>query len=885
MSSGRGRPRRVLSEDVRADIEREIAAHVAMRTDELIANGWRGEDARREAERLFGSRDEIVERCVALGATGERTRRRGIMLEGLRQDLGYGLRMLARSPAFTAVATLTLALGIGANTAVFSVVRSVLLEPLPYSEPHELVRVYERSIRGNPMSVAWPNFVDWEREAESFEALAAYGVSQTTVLGGPRAVTAPTASVTRDFWRVFGVVPTSGRLTGAGDHVPGGAPAFVVTEGFWRNELGGLPLGELTLEVFGFAGPVVGTVADHFTFPGGARVWGAAELAPIGDSRTAHNWRVVGRLAQGVPTERAHDEIDALTRRIVAGAADQDPEYLAAGALVRSLQEDMVAGSRESLWLLLGAAGLVLLVACTNLASTLIARGTGRLRELAVRSALGAERARLVRQLVTESALIAFLGGAVGLAVGAAALDWLVRLGTFSVPRLDEVALDAGAVAYAGALTLGTVLLFGLLPALRLARGQPGEALRSGSRGNAGDHRGAIWRLLVGTEVALALVLLVGSGLLVRSFQQLLAEDAGFDPTDVLLAPLALSQAKYGTAQEQAAWYRSLAEEMRALPGVAAAGVITATPVSGSLPDGRLEIDGDLSKTVDGVGYVVTSAGALDALDIPLLRGRAFDDGDGPESEHVAIVSQAFADRYWPGVDPIGRTVTGGGMDDFYEERPFARVVGVVGDVRYVSLDRTPIPTVYFPYSQRPFRLQYTAAFVVESATGEPAAVAESLRSTVGRHDPDVPVELVPYVDHIGDSVAQRRFTTLLLGGFSLIALLLAAVGIYGVVSYSVARRTREMGIRIALGAPRPSVLRMVMLSSLRLVSGGLVAGLVAALLGGRVLRSLLHGVSPTDPMTFVAVVAVLGGTAVLASWLPARAGTRVDPIQTMRAE
>jgi putative ABC transport system permease protein len=808
-------------------VEREIRAHLAFRAEELEQAGWPPDEARREAERLFGDRVAISEECRQLTRRHDRAVRRTKMWGSVWQDLRHTVRGLVRSPGFTLSAVVTLAVGIGANTAIFSVVHGVLMKPLPYDDPEALVQIRETTNRGGTMRVAWANFLDWHEESRSFQALAAYGVGTTTVLGGDRPLSIPVANVSTDFWSVFRVVPVAGRLTTPEDHVEGAEPVLVVGQSLWENELGGLPLDRIVLEVRGVRARVV---------------------------------------------------------VIVLREPDADPDFLATGASVVGLRERLVGSSRTPLTLLFGAAALVLLVACTNLASTLLARGTTRARELRIRTSLGAGRWRVVRQLVTESLVLALLGGSVGLALAVGLTRILRALGPESLPRVEEIGVNASVLAFAFGAAVASTLVFGLLPALQLTSSSSGARPGSGGRGNSVDHRGPVWKVLVGTEVALALMLLTGSGLLVRSFQRLLSEDLGFEAADVATMPVALSRLKYESEHDHARLYTRLIEELEADPAIRSAGLLSTLPASGSLPNYRLELDGDLSKHTIG-GYVVVSAGAFEALDIPLLRGRHFDRRDGPDDAHVAIVSESFAEQTWPGEDPIGKQVTGGGMDNFWEDRRFAEVVGVVGDVRVRDLAEEPYPTIYFPYTQRPFRIQYGAQVVAEAESGDTGAAAAALLGTVQRIDPEVPLRVVLQQTVVDDALASRRFVMLLLGGFSFVGLLLAGVGIYGVVAYSVARRTREMGIRVALGADPASVGRMVIRSAMQLVMGGIVVGVAGALAASRLLRSLLYEVEPGDPLTLVGVTALLVGTALLASWFPARAGTRTDPMVTMRAE
>jgi putative ABC transport system permease protein len=881
--SGGGKRGRVIGPSIREDVDREIRAHLALRTEELIAEGWSPEQAAREAERLFGDVGEVASSCRRITERQRRVERRTGMWEAIVQDMRYGIRTLIKAPEFALVAVLTLGLGIGANTAIFSVVDSVLLDPLPYEEPGDIAWVRERNTSGNPMSIAWPNFLDWREQARSFESLAAYRAGETTILGGTEPLVGTVTRTTEDLWTVFRARPVMGRLTTPDDHRPGAEPVGVVSEAFWRGTLGAPLLDDLFLEVSGVRVRVVGVAADGFDFPSATDLWVPVAEDQQSMYRSSHNWDAVGRLAPGVSVEAARQEMDPLTLRLVEGL-DEDPEFLATGAVIRTLHEQTVGGARRSLLLLLGAAGLVLLVACTNLASTLLARGATRTRELAVRSSLGAPRGRIARQLLTESAMLALGGTAVGIAMAAGVLAGLRTLGPESVPRIAEVGMDGSVLLYATLTAVATVLAFSLIPARRLSRADAGTALREGGRGNAADRRALIWRVLVVGEVALALVLLVGSGLVVRSFQNLLQEDAGFDGSDVTTMAVSLSPGKYPTPSEHAAWHAGFVDEVTALPGVSVAGFMSSVPLRGFLPNGRLELDGDLDRHAVG-GYVLTDGTALQALDVPLLQGRWFDDRDGPDGALVAIVSQSFADEYWPGENPSGKSVSGGGMDEFWESRAFAEVVGVVGDVRYRALERESEPTVYFPYRQRPQRTQFSAYVVVEAASGDPTALVPALRSTLQRLDPDVPPRITTLEETMRASVAPQRFTALLLAGFALLALLLAGAGIYGVVSDQVAQRTREMGIRLALGGAPSSVRRLVVGQSLGVVGVGLAVGVIAVALGGRVVSALLYGVAPMDPLSVAGATLVLAGSAALASWIPAARGTRVDPMITMRAE
>ncbi|MEQ9568551.1 MAG: ABC transporter permease [Longimicrobiales bacterium] len=866
------------------DVDRELRSHLALRAEELEAEGWEPAAARAEAARRFGDLETIRRDCESLARRRDRRLRRTHGWEAAMQDVRYAIRSLARSPGFALVALLTLALGIGANTAIYGVVHGVLLRPLPYPDADRIVTVAERGQRGGRMSVAWANFRDWNAENTSFEALGAHNLISTTVLGGQEPLRILASRVSEDFWRVMGTRPVIGRLTGPEEHREGAAGAVVVTRGLAQRLFGTPDAVGRPVEAGGVSATVVGVLADADAYPAGAEAWFAVEVSPQGDSRTAHNWSVVGRLADGVGMERAREELDALTERILAGEPESDAAYLADGVWVTDLREAVVGDARRPLLLLLGAAACVLLVACTNLASTLLARGTVRAREFAVRSSLGADRSRLIRQLLTESAVLAGAGALLGLGFA-----WLllrgIRILAADVPRIDGVGLSLPVLGFTAAVAVITAVAFGLLPSLRLTDGGQAGTLRAGTRGSSAG-RNRVWGVLVATEVALALMLLMGSGLLIRSFSNVLAQDPGVETDDVLVSSVALNRLRYVELQDHARFYDELLPRLEALPGVESAGVLTALPVSGGIPTGRVQLDGDPSNHADSPAYVVASRGAFDALDIPLIRGRLFDERDGPDATHAIVVSQSFVDRWWPDVDPIGRQVSGGGMDNYWNADPpvFGTVVGVVGDVRWRDLTSDADPTVYWNYAQRPARIAYGTALLLE-AEGEPGPLAGPFRIAVGEADSDIAVEVRFLRDQVAGSVAERRFMLMVLGGFAGLALLLAAVGIYGVVSYTVARRTREMGIRLALGAEPSDVRGIVLRGALGMVVVGLAAGLVGSVALSRVLEAFLYDVSSTDPVTFAVVPAVLLCTAVAATWIPALRSTRVDPIETMRAE
>jgi len=808
------------------------------------------------------------------------------MIETTIQDLRYAARGLIKNPGFALVAILTLALGIGANATVFSLVNGVLLEPLPYESPEELVWIAEATRNGGENWIAWPNFRDWSDESQTLQAVSAYQSTNSNVLGGAEPAYTRIARVSKDFWKVFPLAPVAGRLTVEEDHREGGAPVAVLNEGFANEMLGGsAALGKM-IEVSGTRYEVVGIIPEPFHYPDHTEVWVPVELVPQSESRSSHNHLVVARLQTGLTPRNAFIELDPLTRRIVAPAiAANGPEYHATGVAIRPLREELVGDTSGFLYLLLGAASFVLLVACTNLASTLLARGTTRSAEIAVRSAMGASKGRIVRQLVLEAFFLAALGSLAGLALTFVTLEAIQATGSLSLPRLENVGIDGPVLLFTLAASVFTALAFGLLPALRSGGDDQAQVLRSEGRGQGG-YKGKMWGTLVATEVALAMVLLTGSGLLIKSFSTLLAEDGGFDETDVAVASVSASQIKYPEMDDHRIFWDELLRNTRAAPGVAAAGVMSRIPAGGGLGNSRVHLNGDPTQ-YGNADYVVVSEGAFEALGATLLQGRFFEESDGAEALHVVVVSRSFADLYWPDESAIGKLVSAGGMDSYWDSDPivFGTIVGVISDIRFRDLSRPGRPTVFWNYRQRPSRIVSGAYLVAEANVGGPEGITGGLRHVITNADPDIPIRIRGLNEVVAGSLAAQRFTLLTMGAFAFIALFLATLGIYGVVSYAVAKRTREMGVRLALGATGGSVSRMVMKGAMIPVVLGLAVGMAGAWSLSRVMGGLLYQVSPTDPATFLGVAGLLLVTALLACAIPAHRGTRVDPMIAMQRD
>lgn len=801
--------------------------------------------------------------------------------DGLLLDLKAAGRSVVKRPGFALLAVLTLALGVGANTATFSVVYGVVLSRLPYPEPERLVRASEVGTAGQAMASSDPTFRDWHDLSHGFETLAAYAGAPSTVLGGDRPVLAGTAAVSEDFFRAFGVSPELGRLPAPDEHRPGAAPVAVVSDGFWRDVLGGGPIAGRTLQTWGYDLRVVGVLPAGFSFPDGAEVWFPKELVPFNEHRTAHNWRLVGRLRDGVGPAQAEAELGAITRRILAGDLGEDADakdYLPVSARVTPLLETIAGPVRRPLLLLLGAAGLLLLVACSNLASAALARGLERRQEMAVRTSLGASPGRLLRQLFIENLLVALAGGAAGLGVAYATQRALLASAATPLPRVDAIGLHLPVLLFTLAVSVATALAFGVLPGLRIV-GRRAPAARGASADRT--QQGA-WRGLVAAEVALAVLLLVGCGLLLHSFWRVLREEPGFDPEHVLAVSVNLPESLYRDDGERRAYYGRALGTLRSLPGVREAGVTSHLPLTEFNADGLLDVEGGARPGISAY-YRVADGGYFPTLGIPLLEGRVFDTRDDAGAPHVAVVNRTFARTAWPGQDPLGKRITGGGMDDFWHQDKWATVVGVVGDVRNGDLTEADGPAAYFPAAQRPFRL--TQAALVVRLAGAAGPVEAAVRERLHAVDPNVPLELESMDEVVWSSLAQRRFTLVLLAAFAATGLLLAAVGIGSVVSYTVAQRRRELGIRLALGARPAGVRNLVLGSSMRTVALGIAAGLAASLALARLLRSLLYGVAPADPATLAAVTGLLAAVALAAAWLPARRGVRIDPIETIRHE
>jgi putative ABC transport system permease protein len=876
---GRRRGHRIHRLPVGEDVDREIRVHLELRAEELRARGWSQAEARAEAERLFGDRMRIAAQSRRETARGRKRKDRASMLETWWRDVRFGIRSLVKNPGFAALAVLTLALGIGANTAIFSVVNGVLLRTPPYPAPDRLVVLWERTKSGSENYVARPNFEDWRKQSHSFDALAltpGWGGWTITVLGAKEPVQAEVSMVGGAFFGIMGVSPALGRTFSPDESRPGGAPVVVVSHAFWRDQLGSTRnLSAVSLRIEGRTYGVIGVMPASFDYPLGTDIWGPAEQLDDPSTRTAHNWGVIGRLRRGVNLAAARTEMNGIAERLQQEYAGNDDAY---GVVVKRLQTELTGSARHPLLLLMGAAAFVLLIACANIAGTLLARGAARGREIAVRAALGAGRGRIVRQLLTESLLLALGGAALGVGVGWATLHWLLALDPAALPPGAAVSLDIGVLGFTLAVAVATALIFGLLPSLRLSATEPGSTVRS-SRGAAPGIRRGPWPYLVATEVALALVLLVGSGLLIRSFWAVLSKDPGYRTHGVLTVDVSLPASVYRSDSDVSTALVRLRSQLAALPGVAVAGGTVSLPLATQGMNGAMQVEGQADW--DGYAeYRVVLPGYFKSMGIAVGTGRVFDERDRYGDAQVAVVNQVLADRYWPGENPIGKRLRGTTNDRYPD---WLTVVGVVGDVRHRSLTAQPRAELYVDAVQRPDRAR-EMTFTL-STTGDAGLLAGPARAALREAAPDAAVKMATMGSIVSRSVADRRFTLLLLGAFAVVALLLAGAGIYGVVGYTVTRRTREIGIRLALGAEPARVLRMVQRSMLVAAGVGAAIGLAGAVGLTRLLSGLLYGVTALDPATFAAVAAVVLGASWLASYLPARRATAVDPVRTMREE
>lgn len=820
------------------------------------------------------------------------------------QDLRIGIRTLTKNPGFASVAILTLALGIGASTAIFSVIDAVLLRPLPYPSPQQIVTVKEQEAHGHRAHLADPNFLDFRSQNHTLAGLATFGSGSASISGGSEPVRADVGYITQDFFKVMGVEPFRGREFASDELVEHGAPAMIVSYAFWRQFLGGtkdLSGVHLTMDKQSYS--VIGVMPQEFDFPEGVSAWVADERFGWQTSRDSHNGEGIGRLRPGATLAQAQADLSTIAKRIHAQfGKTENPDYFLSDAVVTPLADELVGPVRPALLTLFAAVIVLFLVACANVAGLLLARTSARRKELAVRAALGAGRGRLIQQLLAESLALAAAGGIVGTLLALWTTNLLPAILPSSLPQQQGIAINGIVLLFTLIATLLVAVCLGLFAAWRASGVDLSESLSAGSRSFSAGSQNARSALVIG-EIAATLMLLVGAGLLSRSFIRLISVSPGFNEQNLLVMKFSfpLKQGFEITPADiarQAQFVDDALARVRAIPGVASAGITGALPIADAdgFPDGLFVLLNGraLPASIDALrpmwldsnqtgsaDYAVASAGFFQASGIPLLRGRTFTEQDGPDAPHVALITENLARNRWPHSNPIGQQIFFGNMDGIM--KPLT-IIGIVGDIRADGLDQPATPVVFVDYRQRGLAPNSSPAIVFRT-TVSASAIIPSVRSIFHQLDPTVSLEFSTFAEALGGWMAQRRFLLLLAGVFAGAALLLAAVGISGLVAQSVTRRTREIGVRMALGAQRTDVLRLILGESARLAAIGLVIGIGLSFAATQLISSLLFGVKATDPLTFFIVAVVLCGVALLASYIPARRAMRLDPTEALRYE
>jgi putative ABC transport system permease protein len=883
-------PRAPEKHDVAAAVDAELEFHFAEVVEGLMERGWSEAAARKEAHRRFGDRVRYRDDLVRLDRPRRQWRRlmtdtmgslRSLFrLDSLLQDARYAVRTLARSPAFSVVALLALALGIGANTAVFSVVNAVLLRPLPFAEPDRLVMVSNYRPRG---SASMADFLDWRARSQSLESLDAFEVNPFTNNrftwtgdGEPEKVVG--YRVTAGFFRTLGVQPLLGRTFVAGEDDPGRSRTVVLSERLWRRRYGANPdvVGRQVV-ANGRDHTIVGVIPSSFEFwDRDTEIWAILPVDPP-TRRGPFLIRGVARLKPGASVEQASAEMSVIASDI---ERSHPQSYNQLRIHVIPLREVVVGNIRPLLWVLSGAVALVLLIAVSNVANLTLGRASGRAQEIAIRLSIGASRGQLVRQLMMESSVLALIGGALGTALAVGGVAILRSMGPADLPRVAEIGVSPRVLAFTLLASVLSAVLFGLVPSLTASSREPGQSLKDGSRGGESRRQGRARAVLVAGQVTLAVVLLIGAGLLIRSFSLLGGVDAGFNapPERVLMMLVSPTGRQFAERAALHAYWDRLLERVRAVPGVDSATLSTIAPPDRGNYGDNYDIEGKPLPPGSGrrsssvMPYV--SHGYLETLGIPLRSGRWFTDRDAPRAPPVAVISEGLARREFPGENPIGQRIRYGRS---------LEIVGVVGDVKYRGLQRDDEPTFYQLASQQAELWDLWLMIRMHGgAQGQIAAVRQAIRAL----DPNVPVDRVgTMADAMSQSVSLSRFRSLLMTAFAATALLLAAIGIYGVVAYAVAKRTKEIGLRMALGATPSGVVAMVASQASRPIAAGIAGGLIGAFLLTRVLETMLFGVTTSDPMTFVGAVAVLSAVATAACFVPAFRASRIDPLVALRNE
>jgi putative ABC transport system permease protein len=869
------------------EVDDELDFHIEMRTRALIARGVPPESARADAVARFGDIDRVNRTCREIGKRRDRTMRNAELLSELRQDIVFAARQMRKRPGFALIAALTLALGIGATTAIFSAVHAVVLRPFPNIDPDRVMLLGD-TWRDEPGDMSVGNFAAFTARSTAFTALTALRYSSFNLSDGERPERIIGARVSHGFFDVFQGRPLLGRVFMPEEDVPGRDRVVVLSHRLWRNRFAGdSSLVGKSLRMNASSYTVIGVMTPEFDLTTDSEeLWvpiafTAEQLAEHDD----HYLTTYGLLAPGVTQDQARTQLEKIARDLRAEFPKTNSE---SGVHLQSFVDSLVGNYRPRLYILLGAVAFVLLIACSNVANLLLARGAGRAKEIAIRTALGAGRARIVRQLLTESLLLAIIGGALGLLLAHWSIKLLVARAPLGIPRLDQAALNGPVLAFAIVVACASAIVFGLVPALRTARPNLQSTLKEGGRTDAGASRDRMRSGLVIAEVALALTLLVGAGLLIRSAIHLQQVPLGFDPSGVMSARLALPPGQYASADAAQRAYERIIEGLRRAPLVQFASASSQAPLgpggnsNGLIPEGKPVA---IESAIDTRLRIITP-GYFETMRIPLRRGRGFTDRDIAGAQRVMIVNETLARLAFPGEDPLGKRMIccEGGPDDLR----WKTIVGIAADTRFRGPSVEALPEFYLPMAQIPpeaWEWNQRMMTIVARTTGDPAQLVTALRAAVAAVDPMLPIYDIATMDErLGRSLAQSRFNTLLLAALGAIGLLLSVVGLYGVLAYLVAQRSHEIGIRMALGATARDVLVLVGRQGMTLVIAGIVLGLGAAIIATRLLRELLFGVTATDPLTFAVVALVLIIAGLLASIIPARRATRVDPTRALNA-
>ncbi|HKP93560.1 MAG TPA: ABC transporter permease [Chthoniobacterales bacterium] len=854
------------------ELTEEVGSFVELLTEKKMKQGLNETEARREAMLEVGGVEQVKEEV--------RAGRTGFALETFFQDLRYGFRSLRKKPGFTLTAVVALALGIGANSAIFSVINGVLLRSLAYQDSDKIVMVWERSLRSNrSQNVVSPaNFLDWKKQATSFEHFAACWDTRVNVTSGGEPEEIQVQRVSADFFSVLGVAPNLGRSFRREEDVSGAISPVVLSYELWQSRFGGNPgiLGQ-PVTMSGRTMNVIGVMPPGFHFLNNqVKAWIPLALDPAKDWRKSGRFlRSVARLKPGRTAQQAQAELDAIARQLETAYPAYNKSW---GANVVPMHEQIVGDIRPVLLVLLAAVAFVLLIACANVANLLLSRAAARQKELALRAALGAGRLRLIRQMLTESVLLALMGGALGLVLAYWGIRVLVAFAPDNLPRLNEITIDPRVLAFTFGVSLVTGVAFGLVPALQSSRPDLNDALKEGARGSSSGNR-LVRNLFVVTEMALALVLLVGAGLMLRSFFQLNQVKTGFATENVLTLRVQLPMAKYPEPQQRAEFFKRAEERLQTLPGVKSVGAISYLPLTGlaSSTAFNLASQPELPPSESpGTEVRAITPGYFKAMGIPLLKGRAFDERDGADSR-VLIINETLGRKYFAGQDPIGQRLI-----ISWDPKVTDEIIGVVGDTKETALEQESNAAIYWPHPREPYQFM---TFILRAGT-DPALLSAAVAKEIHGLDPDQPIADVRTLEQVvAKSIARPRFNTLLLAIFAGVALVLASVGIYGVMSYSATQRTQEIGIRMALGANPRDILRLVVGHGMKLTVAGIVLGLIASLALTRLMTNLLFGVTVTDLPTFLGVSAVLALVALLANYIPARRATRINPVLALRYE